>query len=65
MADADVLQLPDKWTQTCYACVHAMFGERGTYCSVFSEMIMSESVAGRDCESFQANDGKTYVRLDT
>ena len=58
------LPLPEASVQTCYACRHAMFGERGTYCAEFSEVIFSEAVAGRDCEAFESSDGKVYVRVE-
>ncbi len=64
MADAEVIHLPEKWTQTCYACAKAMFGDGGTYCPVFSEMIVSENLAGQDCPEFVAEDGKAYVRVE-
>lgn len=64
MADAEVIHLPDTWTQTCYACKNASFGDRGTYCHEFSEVILSETLAGRDCEAFESGDGKDYVRVD-
>lgn len=56
--------MPETWVQTCYACTHAQFGDRGTYCSEFNEQIVSEKLAGQDCPSFESNDGKTYVNLD-
>lgn len=64
MPDDNVLTLPAKWTQTCYACAKAMFGDGGTYCPVFSEVIVSEDVAGRDCPAFVSSDGQTYVRIE-
>lgn len=48
--------------QTCFACRHGQFGERGTYCPVFGEQIWSEHIAGRDCEAFESSDGKTYMQ---
>ncbi|MEO6158666.1 MAG: hypothetical protein ABIQ39_13680, partial [Ilumatobacteraceae bacterium] len=61
--ETEDLQVPESWVQTCYACTHAMFGDSGTYCSVFSENILSEKLAGQDCEAFESGDGKSYVRL--
>lgn len=62
--EAEVILLPDTWTQTCYACTHAMFGDRGTYCGEFRETILFENLAGQDCEAFESSDGKAYVRVD-
>lgn len=64
VADAEVVHLPTTWTQNCFACKNATFGERGTYCTTFGEVILSESVAGQDCPAFEASDGQAYVRTD-
>ena len=58
------LTLPTEWIQTCFTCSHAMFGERGTYCPVYNEHVLSERDAGEDCPSFVSADGKTYINLD-
>ena len=62
--DAEVLTLPTGWTQTCFACSKATFGDSGTFCTVFGEVIVSENLAGRDCPAFESSDGRTYVRIE-
>lgn len=64
MADAEVIRLPEAWTQTCFACKNATFGSSGTYCITFGEAILSESISGRDCPAFESDDGKTYARIE-
>lgn len=64
MADAEVVHLPDAWTQNCNVCKNATFGERGTYCITFGEAILSESISGRDCPAFESSDGRDYVRIE-
>jgi hypothetical protein len=61
--EVEQLQVPENWVQTCYACRHALFGDTGTYCGMFAESILSEKIAGQDCEAFVSSDGKSYVRL--
>jgi uncharacterized Zn finger protein (UPF0148 family) len=50
-----VIQFPvvPELAKTCFACKHAMFGESGTYCPVFEELIWSEKLAASDCEVFE------------
>lgn len=62
MASPEVLEMPARWVQTCYACTNALFGDKGTFCSTFSEFIVSEKVAGQDCDAFAASDGQAYAR---
>lgn len=60
------LTLPDEWVQTCFACKYASYtASGGTHCLVFAENILSEKVSGRDCLAFEADDDKTYVRVDS
>lgn len=62
--ETEDLVLPDEWVQNCHVCKHAMFGERGTFCPVFSELIWDEKTAGADCPEFESSDGQTYINLD-
>lgn len=42
--------------KTCWTCRNAMFGEQGTYCTTFSEVILSEVAAAQDCEVYDSID---------
>lgn len=62
--ETDDLVMPAEWVQTCHACSHAMFGERGTYCPVFNEFILDEKTAGQDCPEFVSSDGRAFINLN-
>ena len=65
MAEPEIdLVMPVAWVQTCHACAHAMFGERGTYCPIFNESILDERSAGEDCPEFKSSDGHAYINLN-
>jgi hypothetical protein len=51
-----VTTVSDKPLPTCWTCKNATFGERGTYCTVFSESILHEVMAAEDCEVYDSID---------
>lgn len=52
----EVVQLPvvradDPRKRRCFNCANGIDTERGTYCEVFSEFLLTE-LAARDCEVY-------------
>lgn len=43
-------------TRSCLLCKHVAVGDSVTYCSLFREEIMFESVAAADCPEYELDD---------
>lgn len=45
----DVVASPQP-KESCFTCIHAMFGAKGTYCSLYEETILNELA---ECEGYE------------
>ena len=50
MGELIPLALP---VRSCYDCVNVMLGQRGSYCSLYQEMIWSEVAEAADCDGYE------------
>ena len=59
MADdnlAEVIQFPTQARKpSCFICQHAIAGANGTYCMIFEEVLLTETVA-EDCEQYEEDE---------
>lgn len=46
----------DEQPRSCLLCKHVAVGDSVSYCTLFREEIMFESVAAQDCEEYELDD---------